>query len=270
MSITHSMQLSFSHVYTYKVCPKRYHYRFVEGVPEGLSQSASLGTSMHNALYRFVQAMWGDRLWKTLEEPLKAQVTLFEEPTPQVPPLPKLLEMLDEAWIKAGYADAAAMYAAKEKAIALLRHWYAHHSEELRHTVAVELPFKYPLDGFVLSGRFDRIDKQGDDYFVVDYKSGMLRSQESVDGDLQLGLYALVLQEKLSLDRVRLALYFLKDDVQRETVRDRQSSVATKATIFAAGESIKRGEWSATPSEAACTYCPYKRICPERDPNVLP
>lgn len=255
------MRLSFSQIATYQICPKRYAYRFVEQLPEPLTHRASFGTSLHNALYRFAQLVQGERLWKSLGGE-QAQPSLFGEAAPSLPSRETLLELLDAAWVNAGYVDPATMYTAKQEALQVLERWYERRAAEMFDVVAAELAFKQEIDGLQLSGRFDRIDKKDGVLFVTDYKSGAVRSQESVDADLQLGLYALVLQEQLGLDRVELGLYFLRDDVLVATKRDRQDSLESFAAIKTVGDSITAGDFHATPSAETCSYCPYRRLCP--------
>lgn len=260
------MRLSFSHISTYLTCPKRYWYRFVEKIPEPLGWRVSLGTSVHNALYRFAQETQGDRLWKRLEDGRspKQQPSLFGESEPVVPPLERLLTLFDENWVHVGYTDSTAMYTAKQEAMDLLRQWYAKRSHELLSTVAVELPFKEQVGDIAVGGRFDRIDRREGELFVIDYKSGAVRSQEEVDTDMQLGLYALVLHDYLGLDTVRLGLYFLRDDLLLETVRDAEQSRATKDTLRTVGAGIAGEHFSATPSPDRCSYCSFRTLCPER------
>lgn len=262
------MNLSFSQLSTYLTCPQRYAYRYVQRLPEALSWQSGFGTSIHNALYRFTQETHGAQLWKKLEDGKGPgpQQTLFalEVPAPVLPPEARLMELLDEAWVSARYASTEEMYAAKHEAITLLRSWYATQAPLLLTTVAAEMGFRLDLGNAVLTGRFDRIDKREGLLVVVDYKSGMPRSQADVDGDLQLSLYALVLQEQLSLDKVCLELYFLRENTSRATWRNMQQTQETRQLVTTTASRIIAEDFAATPSERTCGYCPFRNICPSR------
>ncbi|PIV89943.1 hypothetical protein COW46_05435 [Candidatus Gracilibacteria bacterium CG17_big_fil_post_rev_8_21_14_2_50_48_13] len=259
------MRLSYSHLYTYAACPKRYWYTYREKLPTPLWWQASFGTSLHNALYRFTQEVQGTRLWKSLENGLQqpSQMSLFFEATPTLPPIERLLELFDSAWVSVGYADHAAMYAAKEEGMHLLRNWYMHHAKELLETVAVEIPFHEQVGSCSIGGRIDRIDRRNNELIVIDYKSGKLRSAEETALDLQLSLYALVLHDYLGLDSIALALYFLREDALIETRRSKEQCEETRAYIHQVGKQITKEEFSPTPSPDTCTQCPFRTLCPD-------
>lgn len=259
------MRLSFAHIVTYLECPKRYAYRYRDGLTEPLSWQASFGTSLHNTLYRFTKEVQGDRLWSSLSDAqgVPRQTSLFGDAGPSPPPVERLLELLDSSWVNVGYPEAQAMYAAKAEALTLLRRWYGDHAAELQQTVAVELPFRLSLGEVEIQGRMDRIDRRDGELMVVDYKSGSLRTQEEVDGDRQLGMYALVLHEMLGLDSVRLGLYFLRDDLMLETRRDTQACAQTRETIHHVARRVSAERFDATPSLTACSRCPFRSLCPD-------
>lgn len=258
------MRLSFAHIATYLQCPKRYAYRYREGLTEPLSWQASFGTSIHNALCRFTREVQGDQLWTSLEEGRGAtkQVSLFEDGPRPLPPGERLHALLDASWVSVGYPDAQAMYSAKAEALSLLDRWYIHHGEELRSTVATELSFRRPVGDGEVHGRIDRIDRREGHLVVVDYKSGRRRSQEDVESDMQLGLYALVLHDTLGLDTVHLGLYFLRDDVFVETRRDAAQCAQTRQIIQGVHAGVTAEEFAPTPSPRTCSSCPFRTLCP--------
>lgn len=259
------MRLSFSHITTYLTCPKQYFYRYVEKVPEPLSWRASFGTSLHNALYRFTQETHGANLWTSLESAkTDQQLGIFAPPRPQPPSLERLKELLDLHWVDAAYPDRPSMYAAKHEALSLLEAWHATHASEIVSTVAVELPFLFPLStDLFLRGRIDRIDQHGDTLTVVDYKSGYVRTQESVDQDLQLAFYALILQEHFTLDKVTVGLYFLRDQTFVHTTKTREQGQELQENVLKVGKQLQEAVYDSTPSIASCTTCPFKNFCPQ-------
>lgn len=259
------MQLSYSQIWTFTQCPKRFFYRFREKLPDAMYWQASFGTSVHNALYRFIQEIRGAELWDTLDayHPAAQQGLFgFETVTEaRAHRVERLIELLDLCWVSVGYESSAQMYEQKQEAIALLQTWYAQNHTTIEHIKAVELSFKLPLGDAVVCGRFDRIDQIDGQILVLDYKSGVKRTQEEVDNDMQLSIYALVLQKKLGIDRVDLALYFLRDNSIVQTSMSKVKTAQTEDLILRTTDRILMQDFAATPTTTTCQSCPYKGIC---------
>ncbi|MBT4937242.1 PD-(D/E)XK nuclease family protein, partial [Candidatus Peregrinibacteria bacterium] len=83
---------------------------------------------------------------------------------------------------------------------------------------------------------------------IIDYKTGKLRSQESVDKDLQLSLYALAAEKCFGLKAESLSLYFLEHDLEIITSRSEEDLRKTELLIISFAEGIKNGVFEASPS----------------------
>ena len=98
-----------------------------------------------------------------------------------------------------------------------------HVSDPERETVAIEVPFGMDGEEFWVSfgqhairmnGRIDRVDKVGDHYEIVDYKTGNpFTFEEKLDRKLQYYLYTLAWEQKHPDQPVALARYDLLDGV---------------------------------------------------------
>lgn len=144
----------------------------------------------------------------------------------------------------------------------------------------IELEFKkrVPFPGLgelLISGRIDRIDRQGGHLHIYDYKSGRAPSL-NLEREVFLGyriqpiLYPWIVSGELQSTGGDLFSYiFLGDSPPREKLVDRPSDV--EAFLGPIGEILKRGIFLPTPTEtmelagvtgaSPCQFCRYESLC---------
>jgi RecB family exonuclease len=152
-----------------------------------------------------------------------------------------------------------------------------------------EKAFRIPIDGVALVGRIDRIDVSsnherphpaatrlpspsqgegtqrsvgGEVLEVIDYKTGKVKDQKTVDKDAQLTIYAMACQQLFGKLPESLCLYFVNDNVKVTTTRSEKDVAKKKKEISDTIQLIKQGKFKAKPG-FGCQYCPYKKICGE-------
>lgn len=251
-----SVNLSYSALSMYEQCPKMYAYRYIEKLPSRQNGAMSYGTSIHNTLYKFLIPL----LPKDT-----SQTSLFDEHIPPDISLPRLLELLDENWSEFGYNDRKFMFERKKEAIELLTTWHEKYKENFGTPVLLETKFTAKFGECTITGRFDRIDKLPDgSVHIIDYKTGKLRSQEDVDGDSQLSMYAIAAEQTLGLSVGKLSLYFITQDQEITTMRSRESLTEFSKGVEKIGTLIGKRIFPATPSKIHCGYCDFASVCEER------
>lgn len=153
-----------------------------------------------------------------------------------------------------------------EKLLAAYMRWWTSRS---RTVLAVEQSFRLslPLGKATLdvTGRFDRVERDGEDIVIYDYKTGPVRSQESLDSDLQLSLYAMAC-EKIWNVIPELALLFLHEDgiTEMRTKRTSAALMEAQKSIGVVATAIDQKIFPAHPEEKRCAVCPYRDRCPAR------
>lgn len=260
------MALSYSQLSVYRRCPKQYEFMAVKKIPRRISSGESFGSSIHNTLKR-----WGE-LEILLQEdaPIKKQLKLFAEHEDEIIKnqpleLTTLLSMFRECFIAQGYENRAAMDSALLRGESLLRRFFEWWKREKRNVVSIESGFKLEIGLTMLSGRFDRIERNKEGLVIIDYKTSEPRSQESVDNDLQLSIYALAASKEG--ERVdRLSLLFLGEDevIERKTNRSESQLKDAITAIRLLNEGIEKKDFRATPTREKCRSCPYREICSAR------
>src|SRR3989304_5996450 len=168
------MKLSFSAISTYKNCPLSYKFMYVDKLPTKRTPVLSFGTSLHAALEKF-----------------------YAVTVPKPPSLEELLGHLTQTWEKAGYSSDAEEQQYFEHAKQVLTNFYHSNASQFQIPAAVEQRFEVELDGHVLRGIIDRLDKlPAGGYEIIDYKTGRnIPPKYRVDSDLQLSIYYLASKE---------------------------------------------------------------------------
>ena len=79
---------------------------------------------------------------------------------------------------------------------------------------------------------------------------------------MQLSLYALAAREDWQLDSSRQAYYYVLDDEIVPVPCEGRDPDAVQEIVMAAGEGILAQDFEPTPSQAACSMCDYRIVCP--------
>jgi len=227
-----AVQLSFSQLHQFEVCPVRYRFQQVWGVPappdELLPQVARKGegaSELGAAVHRALDA-WHSRGGDLLE--------LYEGPD-----------------------------AGREMLRAYLTHPLAHAG-----TLGSEVEFNLKLgDGVRLKGYVDRVCRQDGEPVLVDYKTNARldrRLQEVYS--TQLRLYGLAAQRGLlpgGDEQPRLVLF----DLRRGDAIEVEPDVAgAEARVLKAARRIADGDFQLGPEhrDRPCFLCAYRPLCPSR------
>ena len=248
------MILSYSHIQTYERCPKRYMYTYVDKIPQPLHRSLSFGTSIHNALYKYLH------IYRSIRNN-QQQHSLFDAPA-ALPGLDVLLECLDASWIDAGYFSQEEMYQRKQEGIDILSNFYS--AMGTPEILFLEKSFSTHFDTISIRGRYDRVDITSKNSLeIIDYKTGKLRTAEECEQDMQMHLYQKALGEQFPGYSISTTLYFLEHNIKIQFTHSQESITKTQRTIKSIGNAINQGLFEPTPEVNKCHSCPYNKICPQ-------
>jgi DNA helicase-2/ATP-dependent DNA helicase PcrA len=233
------LRLSYSKVNTYRQCPLRYRFTYLERLPRRPRRLFRAARRIHHALMRWLTyAGAGEPRWEEVVTAYNAAWGALQEP-----------EVI-------GTRD-------YQEGLQILQDYHAANAERPCRPVMLEHKFAAPLGPHVLTGMIDRVDATDSGYEVIDYKLDReLRTQQEVDEDLQLGLYHLALQEANGIRAEALTLYFLRHNVRRTTVRTPEETVELGKWVIATGNDIQSDrEWSPCPGDH-CGGCDFRAVCP--------
>ena len=204
-----------------------------------------------------------------------------------------LRSLWHESFVHAGYESKVAADFDRIRGETLVVQFYEWWQKEERRVIGVEKGFKISMENAsrrparhpeevrseaenrlegssrspqhdVIAGRFDRVEELDDGTLrIIDFKTFKVRSQEEVDQDLQLSLYALAAKEELKKDVSELVMLFLVDESLMEVVTTRGAGELRTAakTIELLSERLESRDYAPTPSREKCRGCPFRRIC---------
>ncbi len=261
------MRTSYSVIQTYLQCPQKYKFEAIDKIRMPKSREAIFGTLIHSAL-RFMFSR--DPLFPTLDEVVHRfrqgflqSREAFEAESKNDP--------LKLPWT----AEEQKIYL--ERGIKMLKNFYERNAPWNFSVVDLESRFEITLADektgtiHILAGIMDRIDKTHEGaYEIIDYKtSKRMPSQENIDNDLQLSLYAMGLQKRwphLKTEDVKLSLYFLAHQEKLSTKPTPHSVERTKTHVLAAIGEIEtriaeKKDFEPMPGPL-CDWCAYKPMCP--------
>ncbi len=246
------MRISYSALETFKRCPLKFKFQYVDKIKTPKSKDALFGTLLHSAL-------------KILHEPG------FIIPTEE-----DILKFISDKWDASIYSSEQESTLNFAQAIKIMKDYYAKNYPSQFTVLALETMFEVPLqigiEKHLITGKIDRVDKNEDGLLeVIDYKtSKKMPSQEAVDKDLQLAVYHLGVANRwptlVKEDRpLKTSLYFLKHGEKLSSTRTSDNLTATRESITKDLEIIdkafKENKFNATPN-ALCDWCEFQRNCP--------
>lgn len=224
-------ELSFSRLDTFLECKRKYYYRYVFGLKEGLKfdeDNALLGKILHTSFQRLYERAG-----------MKFSMEKFR---------PIYSQLAREAGI--ARFDAELELKSVEKLAGLLEE-----HEQIWSFSGSEVSLKGELDGVRLSGRIDRIDEdKAGRKFIIDYKRGSAKKHME---KFQLTFYRALLAQECEC-----AYLSLKDCAFAATGDKTPSLENLRETLSSIGKEFA-SEVAFTRTEAvqSCEYCDYKIIC---------
>jgi RecB family exonuclease len=230
------LALSASDIHTYRACPLRYKFARVLRIPTEQTVHQRFGIVVHQVLERYH---------------CDGGATLAQ-----------LLELLDARWRRAGFGDSQRDRGLFEKAQVALTHYHARLAGQDSKPVWFERQFDFRLGPHHVRGRVDRVDRVGEGYELIDYKTSRPKTAEQLRDDIQLSLYALAAREDWGLECSQQAYYYVLDDLKVPVERDERDAQAVKDVVLEVGEGILAQQFEATPSHSACSICDYRIVCP--------
>lgn len=243
------MRISFTAIETFKQCPQKYKFKYIDRKRAPKSIEAVFGNLIHNVL-KFLHSK-----------------------NPLLPTQEEVLNFYKENWPSSNevkWKDQNEEISYFNQGVKILIDYYNKNKNLDSKILALESPFELILksnqEEHILSGKIDRIDKIKDDLFeIIDYKTTKtMPPQESVDNNLQLSVYYLgILNRWPSLKNatIKVSLYFLKHGEKLSAFIDNEKSEITKEKILSVINDIKKSDFYPLPS-SLCDWCGYKNICP--------
>jgi DNA helicase-2/ATP-dependent DNA helicase PcrA len=271
--IDEPLSLSFGQLDAYLTCPLKYKYAHVLRVPTAPHHALVYGAAMHKVVQLFHHRHARGHVMSEVE----------------------LDEVLDSAWSNEGFVSREHEEARLAAARASLRRF---REEQLLPGAViptyVEREFSFSLGGDRIRGRWDRVDVQpaapdapadpaadapsadhvtptlgimGREHVTItDYKATDLRdparARQRARESLQLQIYAMGYEALTGRLPDQLALHFLDSGLVGKVDVDPKRLAKARERIATAAAGIRARDYRATPDAMACSWCPFRDICP--------
>ena len=175
-------------------CPKLYYYRYVYKTPDTglkiqiINPALALGQAVHDTIERFIAL-----------EPLLRTKTALEE-------------FFASVWQglsgeKGGLSSENEEKTYRDRGVAMLENFFA--NQHFLTSQKAKLPDFLKADlgeDLILTGKLDWIEKVGDGYHLVDFKTG---KNEEKDGSIQLPIYVILAGKILQTTDIKASYWYL-------------------------------------------------------------
>lgn len=247
---------SHSKLSTFEKCPLRYKFQYIDkirlDIPEGIE--AFMGKRVHTIL---------ENLYKDLKDS-------------GAPSLKDVLEGFDSCWgndfcddIRIVKQEFTGDYYRDLGRKCITNYYLRYQPFTDSETLGLEEKVWLDLDGYKYLGYIDRISRLGDGrYQVHDYKTGgYLPRDEDFQGDRQLTLYQLALQEKYGrASQFELVWHYLVHDrdirIKRTPLELEMVRNGVLQTISQIEKAKERDDFPPGYS-VLCKWCDFEGICPD-------
>ena len=250
---------SFSSLDTYRVCPRKFKYAYIEkvSVPPRITADTYLGNAVHRVL-RTLYTLGADGILMLLDDAIEAYLAEWQKLEPDSITVASDYYTVDD-YIRIG----------KEM---LIRH-YEHYQPFNQGTLlGAELHLTFQLTGtpFKFKSYIDRLWKREDGTVeICDYKTGQ---STILPHDrrffYQMGLYQLAVQANFPQhESIDLAQYLLrKDEIVSRRLRPDELDVLAEQLRLDISDTLESTRKDDFPAKEGnhCTYCSYHHLCPAK------
>ncbi len=228
----------------YLTCPLKFRYSHVLRIP----------------IMRHHLVIYGAALHKAVEVFFKRQ--LEGKPMSEA----ELLQTFRGAWSAEGFLSREHEAQRLAQGLEALQAFFRQQQHTPEHPWLIEEKFSFPLDDFFVVGRWDRVDREGEEAVIIDYKSSEVDDQAQANrrarDSLQMAVYALAWKTLHGRAPKRLELRFLETGVVGQATFTDEDLASTIARLREAARGIRAVDFHPQPDVFSCRWCAYQSICP--------
>ena len=258
---------SFSQLGLYQQCPKKYQFRYLDGLEKSFETTPDLllGTSVHSSLERFYQQL------NIYKKPQKSDLVEYFDI--------QRSKSLQENWEKIVMKWDQTLDDYQRRGQHYLSDYYDLHTpfEDIK-IVGTELLLHFTLEDWPNAPKFrgivDRLDKDWENFIINDYKTNKnLPPEQKDEYREQLTLYAQGIRQKYGkyFKNIKARLHYLHFWLvdEREITNENLDPILQKyknliSEIETARFDHNMGVENAFPTNQNpyCKYCEYQMLCP--------
>jgi DNA helicase-2/ATP-dependent DNA helicase PcrA len=185
-----------------------------------------------------------------------------------IPPTKEQAEaILEQFWSSSAYATRQKEREDKERAAQMVETYLAWRESNENEVIAAEMKFQFTLDGRVVKGFIDRVERTPNgNYVVIDYKTGyQSENKNSIKHSIQMNVYSLAILEKFGALPVKASLFYVKHRKIVDYVPDPENIKQEKLRLTEMINSVILEHFPQAPSYQTCRSCSYVDVCAEKE-----
>ncbi len=235
--------LSFTQLAAYSKCPLQYKYAHIMKIPVRSKPSLVFGRSMHDALFLIVK------------EEIERKVTVNEA-----------LDLFDSVWSNDWYESKTQRDEYHKSGKKAVREFIREFRNgppsvaRINDIPALEHDFRFDLQGHVIKGKIDRIDKTGKGFEIIDYKTGAARSTLDPEERDQLIIYQMAIESLFGMEVEKLTYHYLTEGKKLSFKADKKGKERAVERVVTKARSIGEGLFDPDPGWH-CRHCDFNEIC---------
>lgn len=248
------MIYSPSRLETYRQCPQKFKFTYLDQIPSALEGiEAFMGSRVHEALQRLYTDL---RFCKPIS--LEELLSYYRQ-------------VWDQNWhngiqiVREGMTPDEYLLLGEK---CLTDYYHRYFPFDQSRTLGIEHPVKFSLDEagqYVMQGFIDRLSQPTDEViWVHDYKTkGFFPTQQDLDQDRQLAYYQMAVQKLWpETKQVELIWHYLIFDRELRSRRSAEALETLREETIGLIREIETATEFPSRQSALCDWCEYRRICP--------
>jgi len=229
------VDFSYSRLDTYKQCAAKYFYSYITKEPRLFNAPAALGNVVHSVFENTIER--GKQIdILELKEEYEKNISTWD-PDKLIPP--DLISVGSQ----------------------IIEEFYDENYDKDFKVYAKELAFEFVIGSYRIIGFIDRVDVDGDQVTIVDYKTGKWEvAQKDIATNLQLGIYALAMHNIFPEKQIYAELYYLRSGRRKGHSFSREDIEDVKINLIESiNKIIKDTNFLPTSNTRACSYCDHAK-----------
>lgn len=228
----------------YLTCPLKFKYIHILEIPIVASHQVTYGNAIHKTIEFF----------------------LLEKMKNNIPTIEQIYKAFENFWVNEGFITREHEERRMAEGKASLKSFYESEitNKKIPHAVEKSFYFNFSAD-VIIKGRFDTVYKDENQIEIKDFKTSNVADKEKAISNASknrpFAIYSLAI-ETLENVQPKLTMHFINNSIEVSICKSEKDIAKLKIEIQKVIDGIKEKNFEAKPIYQACSFCPYKDICP--------
>jgi ATP-dependent helicase/DNAse subunit B len=233
------LEFSASQFSTYERCPRIYQYHYIYKIPSKPKTYFDFGGTVHKVIEEISRRLRNGEMIN----------------------LPTAFEILERFWNPKGFESILEEKQSLKEISQILERFLGDLRCGGAEIFELEKNFTMQIDDYLVNGVIDRVDSNGEDFVIIDYKTSKESSSaKQALEDIQLVLYCMAAKKLYGKTPKLVGWWFLRQNKKIMVQLTQENTEKVKNKIGQIVSSIRKGDFHPEPGWI-CKNCDYKLIC---------